>query len=1206
MPPAHARRGSTHQSVDEAAIVMLDPAKQRIVQQGTWTPKGVSARLVFGSCSDAGCSMDGSPKTNQDSFISAVPHPFGPTALFAVFDGHGAHGHLVSRQAMAEFGKLLHVQQQRQRDVGASLSAAYLEQDRSVGAAVDCSQSGTTAVTCLLRVDPATASIVCHTGWAGDSRAVLGCVRPDGQLAALDLTVDHKPDRPDEKARIERSGGRVEAVHDARGAPAGPPRVWYIAQVAPGLAMTRSIGDAVGAMVGVTAEPELSARVLQDEDALLVVASDGVWEFLTSQQVVALVSQLLRGKPITEEAAAAAAEQLCNHARKLWREEDLYVDDITATVIVIQQAPNPSRPRADSGGGAAGAGGPPTMVNDGRSAAAAAVAAPPGMTAPQQRHSIAGANGVGSDGGGGGLPYGAPPAPLNGKRGPRMSVTALGPHGKRGAVSGESAATIANAKGGGSAELVRHKKSSERMELILAAIQDPRHLIFQGMTEEARVLVAECMFMQHASAGQSVIRQGEQGDIVYIVESGRYEVFLEQSGETPVARYQKGDSFGELALMYSCARAATVKCVLPGILWGLDRISYRTIIQKTSDSINSSIMQMLRSVPVLKPLDAQQLSALSQTLQIVTVQPGASLLRGVPIDALYILQTGSLSVSHAGAPPFTVQPGAAIGEDAVAGDRPPTVPVTATAITRCVLARITRDSFSRNVGALQEVKELNFNETALARVAGLAALSIAERRQLARLMSRVRYGPGETIARAGGEIGQFHIVYRGRVLVQQPPGGGGGGGGVGASPGGRHGSYNGGRVAGGGGSGSGMAVAGGASAVVQEGEVFGEGALLRNEVAAATYVAGDGGVDCMVVGREAVQRVLGPLTAIIERERAKEARKAHARSVDYGKLKHGRIIGIGTFGVVRLVQDGGSAAPFALKSMLKQKVFEMGQAEHVTAECRLLAECDHPFIVQLVRTYETEYHIHLLLELTLGGELFSVLRAAPGGCFPERRCQFYGAMIVLAFEYLHDKQIIYRDLKPENLLFDADGYLKIVDFGFAKRVTDRTWTVCGTPEYMAPEIILNKGHDKAVDWWTLGILIYEMLVGFPPFEGADPMALYKTIVANDVRFPTKVAPQPQELVKRLLSSDPAARLGSLKGGADDVKRHGFFKKIVWHSLLLKKIDAPYKPAIGSDTDASNFESFDDPDKGRPIQRNTFPRATFDEFSRLTASYTAGR
>jgi len=235
----------------------------------------------------------------------------------------------------------------------------------------------------------------------------------------------------------------------------------------------------------------------------------------------------------------------------------------------------------------------------------------------------------------------------------------------------------------------------------------------------------------------------------------------------------------------------------------------------------------------------------------------------------------------------------------------------------------------------------------------------------------------------------------------------------------------------------------------------------------------------------------------------------------------------------------------------------------------------------------------------MGGELFSVLRNEK--YFPERRCVFYASMLVLIFEYLHNKHIIYRDLKPENLLFDRDGYLKLVDFGFAKKVEDRTWTVCGTPEYMAPEIILNKGHNKAVDWWTVGIIIFEMLVGFPPFEGNDPLDLYKTIVANKPKYPKKISKEAQDLISGLLSSNPVERLGSSKAAADDIKKHVFFKKIVsWTSLSSKKIEAPYKPPLKDDMDTSNFDEFDDPEVGDPPKDT--PKGAFDAFKKLVASF----
>lgn len=159
---------------------------------------------------------------------------------------------------------------------------------------------------------------------------------------------------------------------------------------------------------------------------------------------------------------------------------------------------------------------------------------------------------------------------------------------------------------------------------------------------------------------------------------------------------------------------------------------------------------------------------------------------------------------------------------------------------------------------------------------------------------------------------------------------------------------------------------------------------------------------------------------------------------------------------------------------------------------------------------------------------------------------FYAAQVTLMFEYLHNKNIIYRDLKPENLLISNEGYLKLTDFGFAKVVEGRTYTLCGTPEYLAPEILLNKGHGKAVDWWTLGILIYEMNAGIDPFTDEDPMAIYQKILKGKIKFPRNFDKNAKSLVKHLLVADLSKRYGNLKNGANDIKNHRWFSSIDWN------------------------------------------------------------
>lgn len=214
-----------------------------------------------------------------------------------------------------------------------------------------------------------------------------------------------------------------------------------------------------------------------------------------------------------------------------------------------------------------------------------------------------------------------------------------------------------------------------------------------------------------------------------------------------------------------------------------------------------------------------------------------------------------------------------------------------------------------------------------------------------------------------------------------------------------------------------------------------------------------------------------------------------------------------------------------------------------------------------------------------GGELFTYLRSV--GRLETAHACFYAAQVATMFEYIHGKNIIYRDLKPENLLISDDGYLKLTDFGFAKVVEGRTYTLCGTPEYLAPEILLNKGHGKAVDWWTLGILIYEMNAGIDPFTDEDPMGIYQKILKGKVKFPRNFDKNAKSLVKHLLVADLSKRYGNLKNGANDIKNHRWFAGIDWGKLVNKDIQVPYKPVVKSPNDTSNFSSYPESDTHSP-------------------------
>ncbi|KAI2630694.1 Pkinase-domain-containing protein [Hypoxylon sp. NC1633] len=304
-----------------------------------------------------------------------------------------------------------------------------------------------------------------------------------------------------------------------------------------------------------------------------------------------------------------------------------------------------------------------------------------------------------------------------------------------------------------------------------------------------------------------------------------------------------------------------------------------------------------------------------------------------------------------------------------------------------------------------------------------------------------------------------------------------------------------------------------------------------------------------------------------------------------------RTLGTGSFGRVHLVQSKHNQRFYAIKVLKKAQVVKMKQVEHTNDERRMLGEVKHPFLITLWGTFQDPRNLYMVMDFVEGGELFSLLRKS--GRFPNPVAKFYAAEVTLALEYLHSRNIIYRDLKPENLLLDRHGHLKITDFGFAKRVPDKTWTLCGTPDYLAPEVVSNKGYNKSVDWWSLGILIYEMLCGYTPFwDSGSPMKIYENILRGKVKYPAYVHPDAQNLLELLITPDLTKRLGNLYGGSQDVKNHPWFSEVTWDRLSRKDIDAPYTPPVKAGAgDASQFDRY-------PEETEKYGQSGGDEYGYL--------
>ncbi|MCJ1473889.1 serine/threonine protein kinase, AGC [Lambiella insularis] len=290
---------------------------------------------------------------------------------------------------------------------------------------------------------------------------------------------------------------------------------------------------------------------------------------------------------------------------------------------------------------------------------------------------------------------------------------------------------------------------------------------------------------------------------------------------------------------------------------------------------------------------------------------------------------------------------------------------------------------------------------------------------------------------------------------------------------------------------------------------------------------------------------------------------------------------------------------FALKILRKTDIIKLKQVEHVRNERNTLgAVAGHPFITTLITTFSDHECLYMLLDYCPGGEVFTYLRRARR--FNETTSCFYAAEICLILEFLHDVEgITYRDLKPENILIDAEGHLKLVDFGFAKKIGDtETYTLCGTPEYLAPEVIKNTGHGTAVDWWAFGILIYEFLVGQPPFWDQNPLKIYSKILEGKIPYPHGMSAEARDLISGLCTVNPSNRLGNISGGSQRVKNHPFFRTVDWETLYYRKMKGPIVPKLAHAADASNFDDYDAPSDRRSVYTKEMSKQyeiSFQEF-----------
>ncbi|XP_009875937.1 PREDICTED: ribosomal protein S6 kinase alpha-3 isoform X1 [Apaloderma vittatum] len=287
-----------------------------------------------------------------------------------------------------------------------------------------------------------------------------------------------------------------------------------------------------------------------------------------------------------------------------------------------------------------------------------------------------------------------------------------------------------------------------------------------------------------------------------------------------------------------------------------------------------------------------------------------------------------------------------------------------------------------------------------------------------------------------------------------------------------------------------------------------------------------------------------------------------------------KVLGQGSFGKVFLVKkiSGSDARQLYAMKVLKKATLKVRDRVRTKMERDILVEVNHPFIVKLHYAFQTEGKLYLILDFLRGGDLFT--RLSKEVMFTEEDVKFYLAELALALDHLHSLGIIYRDLKPENILLDEEGHIKLTDFGLSKESIDhekKAYSFCGTVEYMAPEVVNRRGHTQSADWWSFGVLMFEMLTGTLPFQGKDRKETMTMILKAKLGMPQFLSPEAQSLLRMLFKRNPANRLGAGPDGVEEIKRHAFFSKVDWNKLYRREIHPPFKPATGRPEDTFYFD-----------------------------------
>eukprot|EP00397_Hematodinium_sp_SG-2012_P005788 GEMP01005812.1.p1 GENE.GEMP01005812.1~~GEMP01005812.1.p1 ORF type:complete len:905 (+),score=162.92 GEMP01005812.1:391-3105(+) len=696
----------------------------------------------------------------------------------------------------------------------------------------------------------------------------------------------------------------------------------------------------------------------------------------------------------------------------------------------------------------------------------------------------------------------------------------------------QTATVTCASPGGGSAYAVPRTHFRSILKRLAARnfLQNRRFLdsvdIFQYLTDSQKNAICQALIVQMYTEGARIVQQGEKGDAdgvcMFILKSGELSVHVEGKGK--VGTLLPGDFFGERSLLYGEPRSASVDAEVNSICLAIHRNFINKVLGDIQHVLFRNIMTIaMRDTPEFCEFTKSTLANLAEVAVVKSFNEGdlvVSAKHPQGVRSVIVLE-GSVTANSSGeVEPVIVERGECFGGAYVLYPHKPWAHDIVANVSGRV-AVLTTEGFSTCFGEESSAfLDHNTKMAVLRKIFIFRYLPNTCMRLLAKSFKSITRTQGQNIITENELGSQFFIVAQGEVEVTK----------------------NGERVR-----------------TLGQYDYFGERALLYDEPRTVTVrchspsEVGLWVIDQTVFRTQIMQKALLEYLAV----------RIALQHTDFklSDLSVDRVVGKGTFGTVKLVKHKTTKTRYALKCVLRASVIEHHVREALQHERNILTENDHPFLIKLVRTFKDAKYLYFLMELVTGGELYESIRAI--GLLSKPTNQFYLGSMILALESLHQRNIVYRDLKPENIIIDAQGYIKLIDFGCSKKmIAPKTFTFVGTPHYIAPEVIADKGYSFSVDLWSLGVCAYEFMCGPLPFgdDTDDQIRIFRAILTGKLAFPCHCnEDRSMDFVKRLLCRVPELRLGCSKHGMADVRDHPFFEGFDFDLLLGRAMTPPLVP-----------------------------------------------